>query len=191
MFDEEIILKGCREGRRTAQKQLYEKYVSPMLAICLRYSKSRDEAEDLLQEGFLKIFHNINTFRKQGSLEGWIKRIMINHALNHYKKNRKIPFAGDVDEINENEILFFEEETENIEPVPPEKLLAMVQSLPEGYRMVFNLYVFEGYSHKEIAEVLNFSENTSKTQLLKARRQLQKKYFEYTNMKETVLVNER
>jgi RNA polymerase sigma factor (sigma-70 family) len=191
MFDEEIILKGCREGRRTAQKQLYEKYVSPMLAICLRYSKSRDEAEDLLQEGFLKIFHNINTFRKQGSLEGWIKRIMINHALNHYKKNRKIPFAEDVDEINENEILFFEEETENIEPVPPEKLLAMVQSLPEGYRMVFNLYVFEGYSHKEIAEVLNFSENTSKTQLLKARRQLQKKYFEYTNMKETVLVNER
>jgi len=191
MFDEEIILKGCREGKRSAQKQLYDKYVSPMLAICLRYSKSRDEAEDLLQEGFLKIFQNINTYRKHGSLEGWIKRIMINHALNQYKKNRKIPFAEDVDSINENEILSVHEEIENNEPVPAEILLAMIQSLPEGYRMVFNLYVFEGYSHREIAESINFSENTSKTQLMKARRQLQEKIFEYTNMKETALVNER
>ena len=191
MFDEEIILKGCREGKRSAQKQLYDKYVSSMLAICLRYSKSRDEAEDLLQEGFLKIFQNINTYRKHGSLEGWIKRIMINHALNQYKKNRKIPFAEDVDSINENEILSVHEEVENNEPVPAETLLAMIQSLPEGYRMVFNLYVFEGYSHREIAEAINFSENTSKTQLMKARRQLQEKIFEYTNMKETALVNER
>jgi len=191
MFDEEIILKGCREGKRSAQKQLYDKYVSSMLAICLRYSKSRDEAEDLIQEGFLKIFQNINTYRKHGSLEGWIKRIMINHALNQYKKNRKIPYAEDVEEINENEILSFDEEVENIEPVPPETLLGMIQSLPEGYRMVFNLYVFEGYSHKEIAEAMNFTENTSKTQLMKARRQLQKKYFEYTNLTETALVNER
>jgi RNA polymerase sigma factor (sigma-70 family) len=191
MFNEELILKGCREGKRTAQKQLYEKYVTSMLAICLRYSRSRDEAEDLIQEGFLKIFQNINTYRKQGSLEGWIKRIMINHALNQYKKNRKIPFAEDVDTINENEILSTDDNSENIEPVPPEILLSMVQSLPEGYRMVFNLYVFERYSHKEIAEALNFTENTSKTQLMKARRQLQKSIFEYTHMKETALVNER
>jgi RNA polymerase sigma-70 factor (ECF subfamily) len=191
MFDEEIILKGCREGKRNAQKQLYDRYVSSMLAICLRYSKSRDEAEDLIQEGFLKIFQNINTYRKHGSLEGWIKRIMINHALNQYKKNRKIPFAEDVEEINENEILSFDEEVEYSEPVSPETLLAMIQSLPEGYRMVFNLYAFEGYSHKEIAEAMNFSENTSKTQLMKARRQLRKKYSDYTNMKETALVNER
>ena len=191
MFDEKDILKGCREGKRSAQKQLYEKYASVMLAICLRYSKNRDEAEDLIQEGFLKIFQNINTFRNHGSLEGWIKRIMINHALDHYKKNRKIPFTEDVEDINETEILSYDEEVEYIEPVPAETLLAMIQSLPEGYRMVFNLYVFEEYSHKEIAEAMNFSENTSKTQLMKARRQLQKKYFEYTNMKETALVNER
>lgn len=191
MIDEEIILKGCREGKRVAQKQLYEKYVSSMLAICLRYSKSRDEAEDLIQEGFLKIFQNINTYRKHGSLEGWIKRIMINHALNQYKKNRKIPFAEDVDAINENEILLRDEEVENIEPVPAETLLAMIQSLPEGYRMVFNLYVFEKYSHRDIAEAMNFSENTSKTQLMKARRQLQGKILEYTNMKEKALINER
>ena len=191
MFDEKDILNGCREGKRSAQKQLYEKYASVMLAICLRYSKNRDEAEDLIQEGFLKIFQNINTFRNHGSLEGWIKRIMINHALNHYKKNRKIPFTEDVNDINETEILYYNEEVEIMEPVPPETLLAMIQSLPEGYRMVFNLYVFEEYSHKEIAETMNFSENTSKTQLMKARRQLQKKIFEYTNLNEIALVNER
>ena len=191
MFDEQGILKGCREGRRSAQKQLYERFVSPMLAICLRYSRSRDEAEDLLQEGFLKIFHNINTFRNNGSLEGWIKRIMINHALNQYKKNRKVPFTEDVEEINETDILQDYEEPEIQDPVPAEKLLEMVQSLPEGYRMVFNLYIFEEYSHKEIAETLNISENTSKTQLLKARRHLQKRVAEFMNLKETALVNER
>ena len=191
MFDEQGILKGCREGRRSAQKQLYERFVSPMLAICLRYSRSRDEAEDLLQEGFLKIFQNINTFRNHGSLEGWLKRIMINHALNQYKKNRKVPFTEDVEDIPEAEILFDNEEMEDSVKVPPEKLLEMVQALPEGYRMVFNLFVFEEYTHKEIAETLNISENTSKTQLLKARRQLQKKVFEFMNLKETALVNER
>ena len=191
MFDEQVILKGCREGRRIAQKQLYERYVSPLLAICLRYSRSRDEAEDLLQEGFLKIFQNINSFRNHGSLEGWLKRIMINHALNQYKKNRKVPFTEDVEEIPEAEILFDNEEMEDSVKVPPEKLLEMVQALPEGYRMVFNLFVFEEYTHKEIAETLNISENTSKTQLLKARRQLQKKVFEFMNLKETALVNER
>ena len=191
MFDEQGILKGCREGKRIAQKQLYERYVSPMLAICLRYSRSRDEAEDLLQEGFLKIFQNINTFRNHGSLEGWLKRIMINHALNQYKKNRKVPFTEDVEDIPETEILFDNEEMEDSVKVPPEKLLEMVQALPEGYKMVFNLFVFEEYTHKEIAETLNISENTSKTQLLKARRQLQKKVFEFMNLKETALVNER
>ena len=116
---------------------------------------------------------------------------MINHALNHYKKNRKIPFTEDVNDINETEIVYYNEDIEIIEPIPPETLLAMIQSLPEGYRMVFNLYVFEEYSHKEIAETMNFSENTSKTQLMKARRQLQRKIFEYTNLNEIALVNER
>jgi RNA polymerase sigma factor (sigma-70 family) len=191
MYNEELILNGCREGKRSAQKQLYDRYVSLMLGICLRYSRSREEAEDIVQEGFLKIFQNINTFRKQGSLEGWIKRIMINHALNHYKKNRRIPFTEDVEEINETEIFKFNHEEEPLDPVEPNVLLAMVQSLPEGYRLVFNLYVFEGYSHREIAEALNFSENTSKTQLMKARRNLQKQLSEYSGMKEIQLVNER
>jgi RNA polymerase sigma-70 factor (ECF subfamily) len=127
----------------------------------------------------------------QGSLEGWIKRIMINQAVNHYRKNRRIPFTEDLEEINESEILSPDDETEQIDPVDPATLLSMVQSLPEGYRMVFNLYVFEGYSHREIAETLNFSENTSKTQLFKARKHLQNKLLQYSNKKETSLVNER
>ena len=191
MFKEEAILKECREGKRHAQKQLYERFVSPMLAVCLRYARSRDEAEDLLQEGFLRVFHNINTFRQQGSLEGWIRRIMVNHALNHHKKNRKVPFFSDVDEINENEIIDQNEDLEITDPVPPEKLLEYIQSLPEGYRMVFNLYVFEDYNHKDIALAMNISENTSKTQLMKARRHLQKKVNELLHRNEIALVNEK
>jgi RNA polymerase sigma factor (sigma-70 family) len=191
MAIEESILKGCKEGKRSAQKQLYDQYVSVMFSVCLRYARSQDEAEDLLQEGFLKVYQNINSFRQQGSLEGWIRRIMVNHALNHYKKNRKAVFFEDVDEINELEILDQEEENNIPDPIPPEILLEFIQSLPEGYRMVFNLYVFEDYGHKEIAATLNISENTSKTQLMKARRHLQKRVTDYLPMQEKALVNER
>ena len=191
MVKEESILKGCKEGKRSAQKQLYDQYVSVMFAICLRYAKSQDEAEDLLQEGFLKVFQSINSFRQQGSLEGWIKRIMVNHALNHYKKTRKSLFFEDVDEINELEILDRDEENELTEPIQPEKLLEFIQSLPEGYKMVFNLYVFENYGHKEIAATLNISENTSKTQLMKARRHLQKKVHDFLPKQDKVLVDEK
>jgi RNA polymerase sigma factor (sigma-70 family) len=191
MVKEESILKGCKEGKRSAQKLLYDHYVSVMFAVCLRYAKNHDEAEDLVQEGFLKVFQNINSFRQQGSLEGWMKRIMVNHALNHYKKNRKELFFEDVNEINELEILDQNEETDLPEPIPPEKLLEFIQSLPEGYRMVFNLYVFEDYGHKEIAATLNISENTSKTQLMKARRYLKKRVSDFLPKQEKVLVNER
>jgi RNA polymerase sigma factor (sigma-70 family) len=191
MSKEESILKGCKEGKRSAQKQFYDQYVSVMFAVCLRYAKNHDEAEDLVQEGFLKVFQNINSFRQQGSLEGWIKRIMVNHALNHYKKNRKAIFFEDVAEINELDILDQNEESDLPEPIPPEKLLEFIQSLPEGYRMVFNLYVFENYGHKEIASTLNISENTSKTQLMKARRHLKKSINDFLPKQEIALVNER
>jgi RNA polymerase sigma factor (sigma-70 family) len=191
MFKEEVILKGCRDGKRNAQKQLYDRFVSPMLAVCLRYARSRDEAEDLLQEGFLKVFQNINSFRQQGSLEGWIKRIMVNHALNHFKKNRKIPFFEDVTEINEQDIIDTNDDIQVSAPIPPEKLLSLIQTLPEGYRMVFNLYVFEDYTHKDIAVAMNISENTSKTQLMKARRYLQKLLIDFLPQQKTALVDEK
>jgi len=161
-----------------------------MLAVCLRYAQNRDEAEDILQESFLKIFQNISSYRKEGSFEGWMKRIMINHALNYYRKNRKLPFHEDIESINELDIMEKDEQPVNHAPVSAEKLIALIQLLPPGYRIVFNMYVFEDYSHKEISEALNISENTSKTQLLKARRMLRKKLFDLNLIKNTALVNE-
>lgn len=145
-----------------------------MYSVCLRYSRNRDEAKDLLQDGFIRVFEHINDFRKEGSLVGWIKRIMINNAVNHYKKINRIPVHEDIGEINETEIIGAAEVREE-ERITPEFLIELIKSLPEGYRMVFNLYVFEGYSHKEISEWLSITESTSKTQLLKARRWLRKK----------------
>ena len=130
MFIEETILQGCIEGKRNAQYQLYRKFASTMLGVCLRYSQSREEAEDILQEGFLKVFQNIAFFRREGSLEGWIKRIMINHALNRFRKNRKLPFYEDIEEINETEIIDTNEEPAINEPFLAEILLSMIQALP-------------------------------------------------------------
>lgn len=160
-----------------------------MLGVCMRYASNRDEAEDIVQEGFIKVFQRITSFRREGSFEGWIKRIMINQALNHYRKNRKQPYHSVIEEIDETEILNLEE-PEPLDPIPADTLLNMIQKLPEGYRMVFNLYVFEEYSHKEIAESLNVSESTSKTQLLKARRLLRKKIIELKQPKKSRLIHE-
>jgi RNA polymerase sigma-70 factor (ECF subfamily) len=155
----------------------------------MRYAGSRDEAEDIVQEGFIKVFQKISSFRREGSFEGWIKRIMINQALNHYRKSRKQPYHSVIEEIDETEILDLEE-PEPLDQVPADALLAMIQQLPEGYKLVFNLYVFEEYSHKEIAESLNVSESTSKTQLLKARRLLRKKIMEFKQTKKSTLIHE-
>jgi RNA polymerase sigma factor (sigma-70 family) len=190
MIVDDSILEGCIAGKRDAQYQLYRKFASSMLAVCFRYAKNRDEAEDFLQEGFLKVFQNIASFRKEGSFEGWMKRIMINHALNEIKKNRKMPFHEDIGTINETEIMDQNEAKGTQEPVPAAVLLEMIHSLPEGYRVVFSLYVLEEYSHKEIAESLSISENTSKTQLLKARRTLRMKLNEYYTSKKHNFINE-
>ena len=189
MIVEDSILDGCFAGKRSAQSLLYKKFAATMLGVCMRYSSNRDEAEDIVQEGFIKIFQRITSFRREGSFEGWMKRIMINQALNHYRKNRKLPYHSVIEEIDETEILDMEE-PEPLDPIPAETLLTMIQKLPEGYRMVFNLYVFEEYSHKEIAESLNVSESTSKTQLLKARRLLRKKILELKQTKKSTIIHE-
>jgi RNA polymerase sigma-70 factor (ECF subfamily) len=186
MLNDDSIIEGCVAGKRIAQSALYRKYATVMMAVCLRYAQNRDEAEDILQEAFLKIFQNISSYRKEGSFEGWMKRVMINHALNYYRRNRKLPFLEDIASINETEIMEKEEQPAIHAPVSAEKLTALIQLLPPGYRMVFNMYVFEEYSHKEISAELNISENTSKTQLLKARRMLRKKLVELNILKNTV-----
>jgi RNA polymerase sigma-70 factor (ECF subfamily) len=186
MLNDDSIIAGCVAGKRNAQSALYRRYAAVMMAVCLRYAQNHDEAEDILQEAFLKIFQNISSFRKEGSFEGWMKRIMINHALNYYRKNRRLPFMEDIESINETEIMENDDLPAFHAPVSAEKLTALIQLLPPGYRMVFNMYVFEEYSHREISEELRISENTSKTQLLKARRMLRKKLFDLNLMKNTI-----
>ena len=190
MIVDESILDGCIAGKRDAQYELYKKFASSMLAVCSRYARNKDEAEDLLQEGFLKVFQKISSFRREGSFEGWMKRIMINNALNEIKKNRKAPFLEDIEVINETQIVDPGEPAGNLDPVPADVLLEMIRLLPEGYKIVFTLYVMEDYSHKEIASELNISENTSKTQLLKARRVLKTRLNEYYTTKKHNFINE-
>ncbi len=177
MISEEKIVEGCLAGKRKAYNVLYKRYASKMLGLCMRYSKSFPEAEDVLQEGFIKVFKNIDNFRRQGSLEGWIKRIMINTAIDNYQSSLKYYFHSDIDEIVETKILDgdrIRDDELQLEKISKEKLMVLIQELPDGYRMVFNLFAIEGFSHRKIAGMLYISESTSKTQLLKARRRLKK-----------------
>ncbi len=165
------IVEDCIKGKRRAQNKLYQHYASGMLGVCLRYSRNLHEAEDILQDGFIKVFRNMNKLRNIDYLQSWIKTIMINTAITHLNKN-KIRF----DQINENNAGIEEDESDyTIAQVEPELLLKLIQQLPEGYRIVLNLYVFEELKHKEIAEKLQISVNTSKSQLSKARKFLKNK----------------
>lgn len=172
-ISEEKLIQGCVEGSRYAQKVLYEKYQSLMFAICMRYAKNRDEAEDVMIDGFMKIFSKISEFRKQGSFEGWLKRIMINTAINNYRLNLKHYYNVQIDdekyfEIKDDKDVFKSEYSADY-------LIKLIQDLPDGYRIVFNMYEIEGYSHKEIAETLNISVSTAKTQLFHAKKTLKSK----------------
>ena len=175
MVIDEQIVKDCIAGKRQAQKLLFETFAPVMLGVCMRYCHDRDEAEDILQEAFIKVFQNLHSFRGEGSLAGWIKRVIVNHAINYINKRNKIARHEKIDEIKETEILDFNETVEFPDEYNPALLLKLIQDLPEGYRTVFNLHIFEDYGHKEIAHILGITENTSKTQLFKARRWLKNK----------------
>ena len=187
MVPDQEILEGCKSGERNAYSLLYSKYASSMLGICMRYSKRRDEAEDVMHEGFIKVFSNIAKFRGEGSFEGWIKRIMINTSLSHYHANLKHYFQSNIDDM-EDMLSADHDDDEGVYSNPPSRgqLLDLIQELPDGYRFVFNMYVFEDFSHKEIAAELGISVNTSKSQLAKARRQLQKKLHSIYKLKPNI-----
>ena len=179
MNSDEQIIVGCLEGKRKAYSLLFKNYAPVMMGVCMRYCKNRIDAEDVMQDGFIKVFTQIHKFRREGSFEGWIKRIMINAAIDNYQSNLKHSFHEDVSESLQSVIIAERPEEDDDIPeelnISREKLMGMIQELPDGYRMVFNLYAIENYNHKEIASLLGISENTSKTQLLKARKALRKK----------------
>ncbi len=167
---ENKLIKACVEKDGRAQRELYEKYSARMYPICMRYVRDADIAQDILVIGFTKVFDKISSYTGQGSLVGWIRKIMINEALIYLRKNKTMFLEVDIENPGINKKLEINEDH-----LHAEDLLKMVKDLPVGYRTVFNLYAIEGYSHGEIAEKLGISENTSKSQLSRARRLLQRK----------------
>lgn len=169
MLSEDELIEGCRKGGRAFQKALYDRYCRKMLVVCLRYSKTTAEAEDIVQEGFVKVFQGLKDFRREAKLDTWITRIMVNTALNVQRKKLYLYPMVDVTEI------VLPEEEMSISGIHVTQLLEMIQSLPQGCQIVFNLFAIEGYSHKEIAEMLGISEGTSKSQFARAKSLLQAK----------------
>jgi RNA polymerase sigma-70 factor (ECF subfamily) len=165
-----LVIKGCIAGDRVFQTKLYDLYASKMLGVCMRYSNNREEAEEVLHEGFLRVFTYIKKFRGDGSFEGWIRKIMVNAALQRYRSKIHLTPVVNIDAADYNTAT----ESSILSNLDAKELLSLVQSLPAGYRIVFNLFVFEGYKHREIAEALGISEGTSKSNLSDARAFLQK-----------------
>ncbi|MGI9541727.1 MAG: RNA polymerase sigma factor [Cyclobacteriaceae bacterium] len=168
MQNEDKLIEGCCKGDRMMQQELYQRFSKRMLVICMRYSKATEDAEDILQEAFIKVFQNINKFRKDSSLGYWIKRIVINTALNYQRGKLYLFPMVDIQDVNHN----VEKETV-LDRFHFNELLEMVQALPVGCQVIFNLYAIEGYPHKEIAKQLNISEGTSKSQYARAKKLLQ------------------
>ena len=166
---EEELIRLFQRRDPDAFRRLYERYAGKMMAVCMRYMGNRDEAKDVLQDGFVKVLQHIGTFRSDGSLEGWIRRIMVNTALHSIRKN-KIRFITDA---TESEFELHTSFDEAIDRISMKELLGLIAALPAGYRTVFNLFVMEDYSHKAIAAELHINESTSRSQLTKARIMLQ------------------
>jgi RNA polymerase sigma-70 factor (ECF subfamily) len=172
MMSDAQIIDGCARHDRRSQQELYNKYSRFLLGICLRYASDRAEAEDILQEVFLKIYFNITDYSGTGSFSGWLRKVTINMAINHYHRNLRYRYHENIDEYIaiETGVASFEEDY-----FTADELYKTLNELPSGYRMVFNLYAVEGYKHKEIAEMLNIDTNTSKSQYSRAKTAIRNK----------------
>ena len=166
---EELILAGCLSNNATAQEALYQRFSPRMLGVCYRFAKNREDAEDMLQEAFIKIFTQIGQFRNEGALEGWIRRIVVHTCINVLKKNKK--FSDSVDISYAYEVSIREESIPAI--IQAKQIVECIRLLPLGYRTVLNLYAIEGYSHKEIGQMLDIEESTSRSQYTRAKAMLE------------------
>ncbi len=164
----EELVRGCKANERQMQAQLYKQTAAKMLAICMRYARDQMEAEDVLQVGYVKVFQKIKEYRGEGSFEGWMRRIMVNTAIESYRKNLRMLQVVPIEDAYEQPSQGFD-----FSSLGMKELMKIIQKLADGYRMVFNMYVIEGYSHKEIAETLGITEGASKSQLSRARAILQ------------------
>ena len=164
MTDTELV-KRCLRGDARGQRKLYEQFAGKMLFVCRRYARDMREAEDMLQEAFMRVFSSLRQYRAEGSLEGWVRRIVVTTALGVVRQ-KKLPFAAMEEEVWE----LPSDESDVLDKMSTEELMKLIGELPDGYRVVFNLNVIDGYGHQEIAEMLGITANTSRSQLLKARR---------------------
>lgn len=166
---EELMIQGCLDNLSSAQEALYERFSPRMLGVCYRFAKSKEDAEDMLQEGFIKVYGQIAQFKNIGSLEGWIRKIMVHTCINILKKNKK--FSDSVDLMHAAKV------TMNNESIPSlmqaKQVVECIRMLPIGYRTVLNLYAIEGFSHKEISDILEIQESTSRSQYTRARSMLE------------------
>ncbi len=173
---EQQLIRECKQGKSAAQKEVYDKFAPMMLSVCFRYVRDRMEAEHVMVGGMVKVFKNVHQFKEEGSFEGWIRRIMVNESLMYLRKNKNMALSTDIDSVKEEPN--YEAIAESIETA---ELMKLITELPVGYRTVFNLYAIEGYKHEEIGEMLGISAGTSKSQLNRARKLLQKKLMEIEN----------
>jgi RNA polymerase sigma-70 factor (ECF subfamily) len=169
MSDEQLA-EECISNNHKAQKELYDRFAARMMGVCLRYTRTKEDAEDIMQEGFIKVFKKIDTWKRTGSLEGWMRKIMINIAIEQFRLRKDVWLLADLetsftDRFNENVIM---------EKMGVKELLNILREMPVGYRIIFNMFAIEGYSHKEIADQLNITEGTSKSQYARAKEYLQK-----------------
>lgn len=169
-MEEHLMIRRCIKGHPSAQKQLYERYQSSLFGLCLRYARSEAEALDFLQEGFIKIFRDLHHFRGDGPLEAWMRRIVVNTAISKLRRKNWIK-----EEHYNWEAIPAEEPESDPDGLDAEQLIELIQQLPNGFRTVFNLYAIEGYSHQEIAQILDIAESTSRSQYQRARKLLQER----------------
>jgi RNA polymerase sigma factor (sigma-70 family) len=178
----ESYLKGCLRGERAAQEALYHYFAPKVLGICMRYTRTRAQAQDLAQEAMIKVFERLADFRDQGSLAGWVHRLAVRTAIDHYRVQANQRAETDLDEAYD----LSSDDTNQLAQLEAQEVLALMNRLPDGYRLVLNLFAVEGYSHKEISEQLGIEEKTSSSQLCKARKLL----LEMLRQQETLSVNE-
>ena len=170
-FEEQLLIAGCKKNESWARKKLYEFYAPAMLGVCVRYTNDYETAKDLLHEGFIKIFTKINSFSGEGALGAWIRRVFVTTALEFLRNDRS---------FQHTDIIYYEEKIEDVEisvleQLSAEEILKCISELPQGYRLVFNMYAIEGYSHAEIAKMLNIKEGSSRSQFSHTRQLLQNK----------------
>lgn len=179
---EELMLAGCVQNHASSQEALYRRFSPRMLGVCYRFAKNREDAEDMLQEGFIKVFTQIHQYRNEGALEGWVRRIVVHTCINILKKNKK--FSDSVDISFAKGLQITEENIPSL--VQAKQVVECIRLLPIGYRTVLNLYAIEGYSHKEISDVLDIEESTSRSQYTRAKTML-----EDILLKKKILLNPR